>query len=236
MQKQVKLVNELMLLQNKKIAEHSQRFFKTGIGEYGEGDLFLGIRVPVLRKISKKYKSIEFPAIQYLIESKFHEVRLLALFILVIKFKRAKTTGKQKEIFDFYLQNCNYVNNWDLVDSSAHYILGPWLLNRDRQLLFQMAVSKNLWQRRIAIMTTFHFIKNEDYSDTLKLAEVLLHDSEGLIHKAVGWMLREVGNKDKPTLELFLVKHYKKMPRTMLRYAIEKISKEERKEYLEGRK
>lgn len=230
------LLKELIELGNDQIAEHSQRFFKTGKGEYGEGDIFLGIRVPVLRKVSKNYKTINLSEFEELITSKYHEARLVSLYILVLKFKNAKTLDSQKEIVDFYLQHTKYVNNWDLVDSSAHYMVGSYLIDKDKSLLCELAKSENLWERRIAMMTTFHFIKNKQYDDALRIAEILLNDEHDLIHKVVGWMLREIGKRDKITEEVFLRNHYKTMPRTMLRYAIEKFSKEERKEYLEGQK
>jgi len=230
------IIDELHLLKDEKIAEHSQRFFKTGKGQYGEGDIFLGIRVPILRHVSKKYKSIPLDEVKVLIYSKYHEVRLISLYLLVLMFKKSKTDEQQKEIYDFYLMHAKQVNNWDLVDSSAHYIVGPYLMNKDRSVLFEFAISNNLWERRIAMMSTFHFIKNMDFGDALQIAEILLHDDHDLIHKAVGWMLREIGNRNKEVEEEFLINHYKSMPRTMLRYAIEKFPKEERKEYLAGRK
>ena len=227
--------NELIELKNEQISIHSQRFFKTGKGEYGEGDKFLGIRVPVLRKISKKYIKISLTDIEKLITSEYHEIRLISLFIMVLKFKNAKHEV-QKEICQFYLKNAQHVNNWDLVDSSAHYIVGPYLRDKDKEIIYKFAQSDNLWERRIAIMTTYHFIKNNEFSDTLNIAKILLHDQEDLIHKAVGWMLREIGNRDKKIEEIFLLKYYNEMPRTMLRYAIEKFPKEERIEYLKGLK
>jgi 3-methyladenine DNA glycosylase AlkD len=230
------ILDELIELKDDKIATHSQGFFKTGKGEYGAGDIFLGIRVPVLRKISKKYKALELVELEKIITSKFHEARLLSLYLLVLKFKKAKTPEDQKVIIDFYLAHTKYVNNWDLVDSSAHYILGPYLMDKDKSILYQFAKSNDLWEKRIGMMSTFHFIKNNQFQDALNIAEILLHDHHDLIHKAVGWMLREIGNKDKPVEEQFLLKYYKTMPRTMLRYAIEKFPKEERKEYLEGLK
>ena len=158
------------------------------------------------------------------------------MYILVLMYKKAKSPDAQKEIYDFYLNHSSQVNNWDLVDSSAHYIVGPYLMDKDRSVLFDLAKSENIWERRIAMMSTFHFIKNLNFDDALKIAMILLYDQHDLIHKAVGWMLREIGNRNKEVEEQFLLKHYKIMPRTMLRYAIEKFSQEERKEYLEGRK
>ncbi len=237
MSKAAIIKQEVIRLGDQRIAEHSQRFFKTGKGEYGEGDKFLGIRVPVLRTVSKKYKTLPLTQLRLLIQSEYHEIRLVAVYILVLQFKRAKKNiDRQKEICDFYLANMNYINNWDLVDSSAHYMLGPYLLNREKGLLYKLSKSDNLWHRRIGIMTTFHFIKNNQFDETLAIAEILLKDDHDLIHKAVGWMLREIGKRDKKTEEQFLLNHYKKMPRTMLRYAIEKFPKEERKAYLKGLK
>ena len=229
------IYKELEELSNKKIASHSYQFFKAYPGGYGEGDKFLGIRVPILRGISKKYRTITLEDIEKLIISEYHEIRLLSLFILVLHFKKAKE-DEQKTICDFYLRHTEYINNWDLVDSSAHYILGPYLIDKDKQVLYQMAKSTLLWDRRIGMMTTFHFIKQGQFNDALNIAEILVNDNHDLIHKAVGWMLREIGNRDRKVEEEFLEKYYKTMPRTMLRYAIEKFSREERTEYLSGRK
>ena len=214
-------------------AEHSMRFFKTGKGEYGEGDKFLGVKVPVLRQQAKKYGDIELPDIKKLLKSPYHEERLCALIILVQKF----TKGTEKErsgIYKLYLESIECINNWDLVDNSAHYIVGMYLENRDKDILYKMAESDNLWERRIAIISTFHFIKKNIFKDALKISEILLNDAEDLIHKAVGWMLREIGNRDKPSEKNFLDKHYSNMPRTMLRYAIEKFQERERQNYLKG--
>jgi len=215
------------------IAEHSQRFFKTGKGEYGEGDEFLGIRVPVLRKHAKKFSDIPIDQVKQLLESPFHEERLCALLLLVRKFASGDEQ-EQTAIYNLYLNNTRYINNWDLVDSSAHYILGPYLDNRDRQLLYELSDSSSLWERRIAIMSTLHFIRQNQFEDTLKIAVRLLRDEEDLIHKAVGWMLREVGKRKLVVEKAFLGALYKQMPRTMLRYAIEKFPEKERKRYLAG--
>lgn len=215
------------------IAEHSQRFFKTGKGEYGYGDKFLGIRVPVLRKHLKAWQNLPLEQVATLLKSRFHEERLLALLLLVRQFSRGDDDQKTA-VYNLYLNHARYINNWDLVDSSAHLILGPYLERRDRQLLYELSDSENFWERRMAIMATLHFIKQGEFEDTLKIAARLLRDDEDLIHKAVGWMLREVG-KRKPVVEkAFLKAHYSQMPRTMLRYAIEKFPDEERKAYLEG--
>jgi len=225
--------NELNRLSNKQIAEHSQRFFKTGKGEYGEGDKFLGIRVPLLRQLAKKYKDFSINEATLLLKSQFHEERLLSLYILIDLYRVADSQGK-KEIYNIYLSNTRFINNWDLVDSSAEHIVGAHLGKIVRQPLYDLAKSKNLWKRRISIMSTFHFIKRNDFVDTLKISRILLYDVEDLIHKAVGWMLREVGKRNLKIEEDFLKKHYKKMPRIMLRYAIEKFPKSKREKYLKG--
>lgn len=228
------LSKALRALADPDIAEHSQRFFKTGKGEYAEGDKFLGIRVPVLRKHAKQFQALPLEQTKQLLQSRFHEERLCALFILVRKFASGDSTQKTA-IYNLYLNNTRYVNNWDLVDSSAHYILGPYLEKRDKQLLYDLSDSSNLWERRIAIMSTLHFIKQDKFEDTLKIATRLLRDEEDLIHKAVGWMLREVGKRKVVVEKAFLKAHYQQMPRTMLRYAIEKFSDKQRKRYLEGK-
>lgn len=198
-------------------------YFKTRKGEYGAGDIFLGIKVPDQRKVAIKYAlKTSLSELQKLISSKIHEHRFTALEMLVYKFTKGDTK-QQNHIYTFYLKNRKYVNNWDLVDTSAPYIVGGHLLTRSKEILYKLARSKNIWERRIAIVTTQHFIRNNQYKETLKIAEILLHDTHDLIHKATGWMLREVGNRDMATEERFLKKHYTKMPRTMLRYAIEKF-------------
>ncbi|MEO1126630.1 MAG: DNA alkylation repair protein [Cyanobacteria bacterium J06635_15] len=223
----------LRSLADPSIAEHSQRFFKTGKGEYGEGDQFLGIRVPVLRTQAKKYKNTPLEEIQSLLRSAFHEARLFALLLLVQKFAKADKDEREK-IYQLYLSNISCVNNWDLVDSSAHQILGVYLEDKDRHLLYELSKSDNLWARRIAIMSTFYFIKKDEFDDAIALSKQLLIDKEDLIHKAVGWMLREIGKRNLETLESFLKVHAKEMPRTMLRYAIEKLPEAKRKDYLSG--
>ena len=220
-------------LANPEIAQHSQRYFKTGKGEYGYGDKFLGIRVPVLRKHVKLFQETNITNIEKLLKSKYHEVRLFSLLLMVRKYSKGDIE-EQEQIYNLYLLHTKYINNWDLVDSSAPYIVGPWLYDKDRSLLYELAYSKMLWERRISIMSTAYFIKNNQYNDTLKISKILLSDSEDLIHKAVGWMLREIGNRDIEIEEKYLKKCYKKMPRVMLRYAIEKFSKDRRKAYLKG--
>lgn len=227
------IIKELKFASDKEKALFFPRFFKTGKGEYGEGDMFLGVTVPELRKITKKYwKEADIKDLEILIASPYHEVRLVSLFILVNKFEKSKTELEKKQWVDFYLSNRKHVNNWDLVDSSAPKILGEWLYDKDRNLLYDFANSHNLWDQRIAIMSTFYFIRKMDFEDTLKLSEILLSHKHDLIHKAVGWMLREVGNRDYQTEYDFLKKHYKKMPRTMLRYAIEKFDPEVKKMFM----
>ena len=203
------------------------RFFKSGKGEYGEGDQFLGVTVPEQRKIVKQYwKSLSIEELDDLIKNPYHEVRLTSVLILVLKYQKANYEAEKKFLVDFYLRNRSWVNNWDLVDSSAHLILGDFLFFKDRKILFDLAKSGKLWDQRIAIMSTFGFIKKNDFVDTIKIAEILLHHPHDLIHKAVGWMIREIGNRDYETARQFLIKHYKTMPRTMLRYAIEKFDPE----------
>lgn len=211
-----------------------QRFFKTGKGDYGEGDIFYGIKVPVQRIIAKKFNALSLVDLKELIKSKMHEERLIAAFILIDKYKKGDEKEK-KQIFNFYLNNRKGINNWDLVDLSAPKIVGEYLLDKEKDLLYKFARSNDLWEKRIAILSTQTFIRNHFFEDTLKISEILLNDKHDLIHKAVGWMLREVGNRDIQAEEDFLKKYYKQMPRTMLRYAIEKFPEKKRKDYLEGR-
>lgn len=223
--------DDLLKLKNPEKAKILAGFFKTGKGQYGEGDIFLGITVPEQRRIAKRYPNATLKDIQKLLSSKVHEHRLTALLILITKYHKADAVLR-KSVFDFYLKNRRYINNWDLVDISAGHIIGDYLLDKDRAILFRLAGSKKLWERRIAIMATFKFLREDQFEDTLKISKALLNDEHDLIHKAVGWMLREVGKRDKGIEERFLNKHYKRMPRTMLRYAIEKFSEEERRFYL----
>ncbi|MDO8658403.1 MAG: DNA alkylation repair protein [Candidatus Levybacteria bacterium] len=222
---------DLLTLKNPKKAKILQRFFKTGKGEYGEGDIFLGITVPQQRIIAEKYIDTTLIELQNLLSSKIHEYRLISLLILINKYKKSGETGK-KEIFDFYLKNTKYINNWDLVDLSAPNIVGEYLLNKNKSVLYKLAKSKNLWDRRIAIISTYPFIKNNNFDNTLKISEILLDDKHDLIQKAVGWMLREIGKRNQKKEEEFLQKYYKTMPRTMLRYAIERFDENKRKFYL----
>jgi len=223
----------LRKLANKENAEKAQRFFKTGPGEYGEGDRFLGIRVPVLRKLAGEYQSISVEESEHLLKSPIHEQRMLALFILIRIYSKGERPAK-KRIYDLYLDNTRFINNWDLVDTSAEHIVGDFLLDKSKKPLYQLAGSQGLWERRISILATFCFIKRQQYSETMKISEMLLHDRQDLIHKAVGWMLREVGKRDLRIEEEFLKAHYKDMPRTMLRYAIERFPELKRKRYLKG--
>jgi 3-methyladenine DNA glycosylase AlkD len=223
----------LLGLADEEIADHSQRFFKTAAGEYGFGDRFLGIRVPVIRQAVKRFEDTPLDVASRLLKSEYHEIRLFALLLLVAQFSKSHE-NKRKKIYDTYLANTRHINNWDLVDSSADKIVGSYLENRDRSVLHQLSLSDSLWERRIAIIATFHFIREGQFDDTLYITEQLLDDKEDLIHKAVGWMLREVGMRNKPVETTFLNKHYRSMPRTMLRYAIEKFSDEERQDYLRG--
>jgi 3-methyladenine DNA glycosylase AlkD len=230
--------NELKSISNPKQAKLLSGFFKTGKGEYGEGDIFYGIKVPVVRNIIKKYSTkINISDTEKLLHSKIHEERLCALLILVDKFENKKATESEKsEIFKTYLANTNWINNWDLVDLSAPRIFGNYLYNHsEKQELFEkLAKSDLLWERRISILGTFYFIKNKDFHHTLNVSELLLKDKQDLMHKAVGWMLREIGKKDSKVEKTFLKKYYKQMPRTMLRYAIERFPEKKRKEYLAG--
>lgn len=225
---------KLRELAHPEIAAHSKRFFKCGKGEYGEGDKFLGIRVPVLRKLVKQYRHVSLDQAASLLRSEYHEQRLLALLLMVHIFSKADETGK-KAVYDCYVNSTRYINNWDLVDSSAMQIVGAYLEHKDKSPLYRLVSSKLLWERRIAIIATFHFIKKGVFTDTLALSECLLQDEHDLIHKAVGWMLRELGKRDLDTERAFLDKHYSVMPRTMLRYAIERFPEDIRKQYLQGK-
>lgn len=225
--------SDLQKLADKEKASFLQRFFKTGKGEYAEGDKFLGITVPKQREVAKKYKELPLSDVETLIHSPLHEYRLTGLLILCGKFAKADEL-MQKKIVDLYLANTKYINNWDLVDLSSHEIIGGWLFThpKERSLLLALAKSKHLWERRIAMISTFEFLRHGEWKDTLAIGELLLHDDHDLIHKAVGWGLREVGKRNLSAEEEFLKKHYKTMPRTMLRYAIEKFPESKRKFYM----
>lgn len=225
------LQKEMQSLSNPEKAKLLSGFFKTGKGEYGEGDVFLGIVVPVQREVAGRHRGLSLPEIQRLLNSKMHEHRLTALFILIHRYKKADE--KQKEaIVKLYLANTRNVNNWDLVDLSAPRILGEYLLDKDRKMLYKMVKSNLLWDRRIAVLATFMFISKNDFKDSLKIAELLLKDRHDLMHKAVGWMLREIGKRNQKAEEDFLKKHYRQMPRTMLRYSIEKFDGKKREFYM----
>lgn len=224
---------ELHALADPEDAAFLQRFFKTGPGEYGEGDRFLGIRVPQTRALVRCARSIPLESVLELLRSPWHEERLLALLILVDQYQRG-TPDERKIIHRTYLANTQYVNNWDLVDASAEYLVGQHIRPDDLSLLEQLAASDSLWERRIAMLATFHWIKQGHFDPAFRIAELLLADREDLIHKAVGWMLREVGKRDQAAEEAFLRTHYKRMPRTMLRYAIERFPPDLRKAYLRG--
>jgi 3-methyladenine DNA glycosylase AlkD len=227
------VLQEFLSLQDRKTAEHAAGFFKTGSGEYGEGDCFLGVRVPVTRKMVKKWRCLSLDELKPLLHSEFHEVRLFALISLVERFEKASQKNK-KQFVACFLNNLDHVNNWDLVDSSAYKILGPWLETRDRSILYELVDSQDMWRRRVAVISCLHFIRQNDFSDIFQICEQLLDDPEELIHKACGWMLREVGNRRKSAAIEFLTRHYRAMPRIMLRYAIEKFPEDERQAYLKG--
>ena len=222
---------ELQKMADPKKAKVLQRFFKTGPGQYGEGDIFLGVTVPDSRKLAKRYSNIGLGEVKVLLDSAIHEERIVALLILIQKYKDASGNGKA-EIARFYLDNLKSVNNWDLVDLSAPSILGSFLMENDRSVLHRLARSSNVWERRIAIVSTLQLIRSGEFSDTLKIVQVLLHDDHDLMHKAAGWMLREVGKRNASVEEVFLEKHCKDMPRTMLRYAIERFPEKKRMSYM----
>ncbi len=211
----------------------ARRFFKTGPGEYGEGDRFRGIKVPMVRAVASEYRGLPFPEVKRLLSSPFHEDRLAALDILARQFKRGDDALREK-IYRHYLGGARWINNWDLVDMSAPHILGAYLEDRDRTPLYKLARSKNLWERRMAILATLWFIRKKDFTDALRIADLLVAAPEDLLHKAVGWMLREVGKRDRKAEESFLARHCRTMPRTMLRYAIEHFPEPRRQAYLKG--
>lgn len=229
------VVQELDAVVDPQKAQVLARFFKTGKGEYGEGDIFIGVVVPAQRTIAKKYRDLPLSEVAQLLSSPVHEHRLTALLILVYAFEGKKTTQDQrKKIYDLYLRSTRWINNWDLVDLSAPKIVGAYLGDEPKQrgILYDLARSSDLWERRIAMLSSFAFIRWGEYTDALALAEVLVHDPHDLIHKAVGWMLREIGKKDQEVEEKFLRVHYRTMPRTMLRYAIERFDKEKKNYYM----
>jgi 3-methyladenine DNA glycosylase AlkD len=219
-------------LENKEKGKLLQKYFKTGIGEYGEGDIFAGLTVPQSRSLAVKYKDLDLSEISTLLQSKIHEERLIALLILVHNFQ--KNPLEQKAIYDFYLKNTQYINNWDLVDLSSPEIIGEYLLDRPKDILLKLAKSKNIWEKRIAMISTFIFIRENEFETSFKIAQILIDDREDLIQKAVGWMLREIGKRGLGEEEKFLKVYYKKMGRTALRYAIEKFPQAVRLKYLRG--
>ena len=223
---------ELKKLENKKLKELLQGYFKTGKGEYGEGDIFLGIKVGPQREIASRYKDLSLKDIKELLDSRIHEYRLTALLILINKYNKTDEKGK-KEIFETYMKKRGRINNWDLVDLSAPKIVGSYLADKDRKILYVLAKSENVWDRRISIISTFAFIRSNDFKDAVSMAEILVKDKHDLIHKAVGWTLREIGKRNLKIEEEFLKKHYKKMPRTMLRYSIEKFDNKKKKFYMQ---
>ena len=230
------LRKDVQALANPQKAKLVEGYFKTGLGQYGEGDIFLGLTVPQSRTIAVKYKDLAYLEISALLKSKNHEERFIALVILIHNYKYGNEKDRKKT-YNFYLKHLRYINNWDLVDLSAHSILGAWLMDKDRKMLLKLAASQNLWSRRIAVVATYHFIKYQKSSAwTFKIAEMLLNDKHDLIHKAIGWMLREIGkNISHEEEEIFLKKHYKNMPRTMLRYAIEHFDLALRQAYMKNK-
>lgn len=222
-----KLKKELNKLENKEKAKILSKYFKTAKGEYAEGQTFLGVSVPQFRNLAKKYQSLSLNEIEELLNNPIHEYKFISIIILTNQF-----INNEKKIFNFYIKHSRKINNWDLVDVSAYKIVGRYLLNKDKKILYQFARSKNLWQRRISIISTYYFIKNNKFNDCLNICNLLINDKHDLIHKASGWMLREIGKKSEKTLTNFLNKNSKVMPRTMLRYSIEKLNEEKRKYYL----
>lgn len=226
------ILSELQAAGNPDKATHLSYFFKTGQGQYGEGDRFIGVTVPEQRNIAKKYANASPAILQELIASPWHEARLTGLLILVHQFEKNKNQDFRKSCIDFYLSQAAHINNWDLVDLSCYKLLGVWLQDKDRKILYQLAGSVNMWEQRIAMVTCMHFVRKGDFTDCLAIADHLLHHPHDLIHKAVGWLLRETGKKDREVLVSFLRPRYQQMPRTMLRYAIEHFPENERREYL----
>lgn len=224
---------ELAALARPEIEAVMRRFFKTGPGQYGEGDRFRGLKVPTTRKVAAAFRELPFAEAKRLLKSPFHEDRLAALDILARQFKRGDEALRTR-IYGLYLGGAKWINNWDLVDVSAPHILGAYLQDRDRAPLYALARSRNLWERRMAMLATQHYIRQGEFADALRISEILLDSEEDLLHKAVGWMLREVGNRDRKAEEAFLAKRYRSMPRTMLRYAIEKFPEARRRAYLKG--
>ena len=228
-----RLKKKLKSLANSKRAEHSASYLQTKNEGYGKGDRFLGIIVPNLRKVAKQFRTLTLPELEELLQNPIHEYRLTSLFIIIDQFQHGDIE-KQKRLIELYKRNLRFVNNWDLVDISAPNLFGIYLQNRSKKILYNYTKSPDLWRRRVGIMSTFGFIRQGEYKDTLAIAKILVNDEHDLIHKAVGWMLREIGKRDKEVLITFLDKHHKKMPRTMLRYSIEKFNKKERTHYMKN--
>jgi 3-methyladenine DNA glycosylase AlkD len=229
----VAVLEDLAAVADPAIAAQLQRFFRTGPGEYGEGDRFMGVRVPLVRALARRYAGMSLADCRILLQSEWHEARLLALLVLVRLYHRG-AAGTRAAIYELYLQNTDGINSWDLVDVSAEHIVGRHIHGNDTAVLGRLAVSPKLWERRIAILATFHFIRRGEFGETLRIADLLLGDDHDLIHKATGWMLREVGKRNRAILESFLEERYRRMPRTMLRYAIEKLDQARRLQYLHG--
>lgn len=228
-------VKRLRTLGDPADATFLQRFFRTGPGEYGEGDRFLGIRVPDTRRLARELRGMPLDQVELLLHSEWHEARLLAVILMGDAYQRG-TPAQQNAVYRVYLRNAKRINNWDLVDLSAPNVVGAHLATRPRSKLDMLARSKNLWERRIAIVATQHLIRNREFDDTLRIARLLLHDSHDLIHKAVGWMLREVGKRDRAPLEAFLTEHAHEMPRTMLRYSLEHFAAAQRQRFMDARR
>ena len=226
-----KLQRELRKLADPEVALHTRRYFKSGTGEYAEGDKFLGIRMPQIRALVKTCIELDAVVVGKFLQSQWHEERIFALLVMVLQFQKG-TASEQKKIYTKYLDSTVFINNWDLTDCSAYQIVGAWLSERSRKPLYNLARSQSLWERRIAVMATFEFIRNDDFADTIALCEMLLQDQEDLIHKVSGWMLREIGKRDVSVLYGFLDQHAASTPRTMLRYSIEKLSDQKRKHYM----
>ena len=223
---------ELRRLSDPEKARVMQRFFKTGQGEYGEGDIFLGVVVPKSRQIARSFKELDIDEVKVLLYSSIHEERLVALLILIHKFN---STSNREKIVSFYTDNLKQINNWDLVDLSAPSILGAHLIDKDKDIIYKLSRSENVWERRIAIVATYYFIRKNKFNDTFRICQMLLHDNHDLVHKAAGWMLREVGKRNITLADAFLKKHYAAMPRTMLRYAIERFPEAKKRGYMKKR-
>lgn len=229
------IINELNKYRNEEKAAFLPRFFKTGKGQYGEGDQFIGIVVPDIRVVAKQHIDADQDTLRELLASPVHEYRMTALLILTYYYAKHKDDPSRKACVDFYLSQVNAINNWDLVDLSCYKILGHWLYDKDKQLLYDWARTDHLWRQRIAMISCMHFVKQGEFKDALAIADILQHHPHDLIHKAVGWILREVGKKDEQVLTDYLLPRYKQMPRTMLRYAIERFEEPKRKAFLNSK-